>query len=85
MRPRVQELVTGDRISTRKELSEVIGLLITQRQLPFEATLESLESSKSHSKGESLDLWTEADGDRRPGTEIEPLTDIILGRRHKRN
>ena len=85
MKPRVQELVTGDRISTRKELSEVIGLLITQRQLPFEATLESLESSKSHSEGESLDLWTEADGDRRPGAEIEPLTNIILGRRHERN
>jgi hypothetical protein len=85
MKPRVQELVPGDRISTRKELSEVIGLLITQRQLPFEATLESLESSKSHSEGESLDLWTEADGDRRPGAEIEPLTNIILGRRHERN
>jgi hypothetical protein len=85
MKPRTQELVTGDRISTRKELSEVIGLLITQRQLPFEATLESLESSKSHSEGESLDLWTEADGDRRPGAEIEPLTNIILGRRHERN
>jgi hypothetical protein len=85
MKPRVQELVTGDRISTRKELSEVIGLLITQHQLPFEATLESLESSKSHSEGESLDLWTEADGDRRPGAEIEPLTNIILGRRHERN
>lgn len=85
MKPRVQELVTGDRISTRKELSEVIGLLITQRQLPFEATLESLESSKSHSDGEGLDLWSDADGDRRPGAEIEPLTNIILGRRHKRN
>jgi len=85
MKPRAQELATGDRISTRKELSEVIGLLITQRQLPFEAALESLESSKSHSEGESLDLWTEADGDHRPGAEIEPLTNIILGRRHKRN
>ena len=85
MKPSAQELVTGDRISTRKELSEVIGLLITQHQLPFEATLESIESSQSRSEGEGLDLWTDADSDPRPGTEIEPLTNIILGRRHKRN
>ena len=85
MKPSAQELVTGDRISTRKELSEVIGLLITQHQLPFEATLESIESSQSRSEGEGLDLWTDAGGDRRPGAEIEPLTNIILGRRHKRN
>jgi hypothetical protein len=85
MKPSAQELLIDDRISTRKELSEVIGLLITQHQLPFEATLESLESSQSRSEGEGLDLWTDAEGDRRPGAEIEPLTNIILGRRHKRN
>jgi hypothetical protein len=85
MKPSGQELVIGDRISTRKELSEVIGLLITRRQLPFEATLESLESSESRSEAEGLDLWTDADGNRRRGAEIEPLTNIILGRRHKRN
>jgi hypothetical protein len=85
MKPRAQELVTGDRISTRKELSEVIGLLITQHQLPFEATLESLKSSESRSEVESLDLWTNADGDGWLGAEIEPLTNIILGRRYKRN
>jgi hypothetical protein len=85
MKPSAQELVIDDRISTRKELSEVIGLLITQHQLPFEATLESLESSQSRSEGEGLDLWTDAEGDRRPGAEIEPLTNIILGRRHQRN
>jgi hypothetical protein len=85
MKPHAQVLVIGDRISTREELGEVIVLLVKLRQLPFEATLESLESSKSHSEGESLDLWTEADGDHRPGAEIEPLTNIILGRRHKRN
>ena len=85
MKPSAQELLIDDRISTRKELSEVIGLLITQHQLPFEATLESLESPQSRSEGEGLDLWTDAEGDRRPGAEIEPLTNIILGRRHKRN
>jgi hypothetical protein len=85
MKPSAQELVIGDRISTRKELSEVIGLLITQHQLPFEATLESLESSESRSEEEGLDLWTDAGGDRQPGAEIGPLTNIILGRRYKRN
>jgi hypothetical protein len=85
MKPSAQELVIGDRISTRKELSEVIGLLITQHQLPFEATLESLESSESRSEEEGLDLWTDAGGESRPGAEIEPLTNIILGRRYKRN
>ena len=85
MKPSAQEVVIDDRISTRKELSEVIGLLITQHQLPFQATLESLESSQGRSEGEGLDLWTDAEGDRRPGAEIEPLTNIILGRRHKRN
>jgi hypothetical protein len=84
MKPSVQEPLIRDRISTRKELSEVIGLLITQHQLPFEATLESLESSESRSEAEELELWTD-DGDRRQGSEIEPLTNIILGRRHKRN
>ena len=85
MKPSAQELVIGDRISTRNELSEVIGLLITQHQLPFEATLESLESSESRSEEEGLDLWTDAGGESRPGVEIEPLTNIILGRRYKRN
>ena len=85
MKPSAQELVIGDRISTRKELSEVNGLLIIQHLLPFEATLESIESSQSRSEGEGLDPWTDAEGDRRPGAEIEPLTNIILGRRHKRN
>jgi hypothetical protein len=85
MKPSAQELVIGDRISTRKELNEVIGLLIIQHMLPFEATLESLESSGKRSEAEGLDLWTDADSDPRPGTEIEPLTNIILGRRHKRN
>ena len=83
MKPHAQELLMGDRISTRKELSEVIGLLIIQHQLPFEATLESLES-ESRSEAEGLELWTDADGDH-PGAEIEPLTNIILGRRHKLN
>ena len=84
MKPHAQELVIGDRISTREELGEVIVLLVKLRQLPFEATLQSLES-ESHSEAEGLELWTDADGDRRPGAEIEPLTNIILGRRHKLN
>jgi hypothetical protein len=85
MKPSAKELVIGDRISTRRELNEVIGLLIIQRLLPFEATLESLKSSESSSEAEGLDLWTDADGDRRLGAEIEPLTNIILGRMHNSN
>ena len=84
MKPHAQELVIGDRISTREELGEVIVLLVKLRQLPFEATLESLES-ESRSEKEGLELWTGADGDHRPGAEIEPLTNIILGRRNKLN
>ena len=63
----------------------MIGLLIIQHLLPFEATLESLESSGKRSEGESLDLWSHTDGDRRLGVEIEPLTNIILGRKSKLN
>jgi len=85
MKPHAQELVIGDRISTREELGEVIVLLVKLRQLPFEATLESLESSESRSEWEGLELWSDADDHRRPGSEIEPLTNIILGRRQKRN
>lgn len=85
MKPTTQELVIDDRISTRRELNEVIGLLIIQRLLPFEATLESLESSGKRSEAEGLDLWTHTDGDRTPGAEIEPLTNIILGRKNKVN
>jgi hypothetical protein len=69
MKPHAQELVTGDRIPTREELSEVIGLLIPQHQLPFETTLESLQS-ESRSEAEELELWTDADGDGRPGAVI---------------
>lgn len=85
MKPRAQEMGIGDRISTREELGEVIVLLIKLHQLPFEATLESLESSESRSAPEDLELWTDADRGRRPGAEIEPLTNIILGRRHRLN
>ena len=85
MKPHVQELVIGDGISTPEELGEVIVLLVKLRQLPFEATLESLESSDSRSEWEGLELWSDADDHSRPGSEIEPLTNIILGRRHKQN
>jgi hypothetical protein len=85
MKPSVRELIAGDRLSTRRELSEVIGLLITQHQLPFEATLESLESPESRSEMEGPELWADADGDGRQVAEIEPLTNIILGRKHKLN
>ena len=85
MKPHAQGLAIGDRVSTREELGEVIVLLIKLHQLPFEATLESLESSESRSAPEDLELWTDADRGRRPGAEIEPLTNIILGRRYKRN
>jgi hypothetical protein len=84
MKPHAQGLAIGDRVSTREELGEVIVLLVKLRQLPFGATLESLES-ESRSEAEGLELWTDADGDRRPEAEIEPLTNIILGRRHKLN
>jgi hypothetical protein len=55
MKPRGQELVTGDRISTRKELSEVIGLLITQHQLPFEALWSPLHRPRAVPKRK---VWT---------------------------
>ena len=55
------------------------------QQLPFEATLESLESSDSRFEWECLELWSDADEHRGPGAEIEPLTNIILGRRSKLN
>jgi hypothetical protein len=84
MKPHAQEPVIGDRISTREELGEVIVLLVKLRQLPFEATLESLES-ESRCEAEELELWTDADGDHCSEAEIEPLTNIVLGRRHKLN
>ena len=84
MKPHAHELVIGDRISTREELGEVIVLLVKLRQLPFEATLESLQS-ESRSEAEELGLWTDADGDRRSEAETEPLTNIILGRRLRLN
>ena len=85
MKQRAQQLGIDDRISTREELGEVIGLLIKLHQLPFEAVLDSVESSESRSDAEDLELWTDADRGPRPEAEIEPLTDIILGRRHRLN
>jgi hypothetical protein len=84
MKPHAHELVIGDRISTREELGEVIVLLVKLRQLPFEATLESLQS-ESRSEAEELGLWTDADGERWSEAETEPLTNIILGRRLRLN
>jgi hypothetical protein len=85
MKPGGQEMAIGDRISTREELGEVIGLLITLHQLPFEAILDSFESSQSGSEADDLELWTDAGRGRQPGAEIEPLTNIILGRRRTLN
>jgi hypothetical protein len=75
---------TDDRLSTRKELHEVFGLLVELRQLPVEVTSESLEAPESPSAADDLELWTDAHHDRWSG-EIEPLASIILGRRQKLN
>jgi hypothetical protein len=81
MKPREREAGIGDRISTRKELGEVIVQMIELHQLSFEATLESPESSEHCSQEAGLELWTDTDRDGLQGIEIEFLTNTILGRR----
>jgi hypothetical protein len=83
MKPQTQEMGIGDRIATRQELGEVIVQLVKLRELPFEATLESLESSENRLQGDDLELWTDSDRDRVREAEIESLTKIILGRRQR--
>jgi len=72
----------GDRIATRQELGEVIVQLVKLHELPFETTLESLESSENRLEEDDLELWTDSDRDVREA-EIESLTTMILGRREK--
>jgi len=85
MNPHAKTLQSDDRTSTREELGEVIGLLLELHQLPFGSTIESLEASESRPGAEEPELWTDADHDDWSGAEIEPLTNIILGRRHELN
>jgi len=83
MKPHMQEMGTGDRIATRQELGEVIVQLVKLHELPFETTLESLESSENRLQEDDLELWTDSDRDRVREAEIESLTKLILGRREK--
>jgi hypothetical protein len=85
MKRHTQEMGIADRIATRQELGEVIVQLIELRELPFEATLESLESSEDRNQEDDLELWTDSDRDRLRGAEMESLTQIILGRRQRLN
>ena len=82
MKPHTQKMGIGDRIATRQELGEVIVQLVKLHELPFETTLESLESSESRLQEDDLELWTDSDRDVREA-EIESLTTMILGRREK--
>lgn len=83
MKPHTQEMGIGDRIATRQELGEVIVQLVNLHELPFEATLESIESSENRTQEDDLELWTNSDRDRLREAEVESLTKIILGRREK--
>jgi hypothetical protein len=85
MKPYAHAIGTDDRISTREELGEVIGLLINLHQLPVEATLQFLEDSHSRSEVESDELWTEAEREAGPAAQVEPLANFILGRQHRLN
>ena len=85
MKPHTQEMGIGDRIATRQELGEVIVQLVKLHELPFNATLESLESSEDRFQEEDLELWTDSDRDRVREAEIESLTKIILGRKQNLN
>ena len=85
MKAHTQEMGIGDRIATRQELGEVIVQLVKLHELPFEATLESLESSENRLQEDDLELWTDSDRDRLREAEIESLTQIILGRRQRLN
>jgi hypothetical protein len=83
MKPHTQEMGIGARIATRQELGEVIVQLVKLHELPFEATLESLESSENRTQEDDLELWTDSDRDRLREAEVESLTQIILGRRQR--
>ena len=60
MKPHTQKMGIGDRIATRQELGEVIVQLVKVHELPFETTLESLESSENRLQEDDLELWTGA-------------------------
>ena len=85
MKPHTREIAIGDRIATRQELGEVIVQLIKLHELPFEASLESLESYENHSPEDDLEFSTDSDRDRVRGAEIKSLVNIILGRRQPCN
>ncbi len=85
MKPDTREMGIGDRIATRQELGEVIVQMVKLHELPFETTLESLESSENRFQEGDFELWTDSDRDRLREAEIESLTGIILCRRQNLN
>jgi hypothetical protein len=85
MKPSAHAIGTDDRISTREELGQVIGLLIDLHQLPVEASLQILEDSDSRSDVETDGLWTDGDCEAGPAAQVEPLANFILGRQDRLN
>ena len=77
--------VVSEKASSFAMLSATVKFEAVSPTTGIRATLESLESSDSRFEWECLELWSDADEHRGPGAEIEPLTNIILGRRSKLN
>lgn len=85
MKTYARAMGTDDRISTREELGQVIGLLIDLHQLPAEASLQILEDSDSQPHVETDGLWSDVVCGSGPGAPVEPLANFILGRQHGLN
>jgi hypothetical protein len=79
MRQEARNLAREHRTATLHELHQVIGLLIETDQLPLNS-VASFESEGNRSDDKGIEIWTEADPDRSRAADIEPLTNLILGR-----
>jgi len=85
MKPSFYAHDRNDRMLTRDELSEVVGLMADLHQLPFEAALEFVTEWDSPSDQGEAGLWIDADGEDGTGGAIDSLARSIVGLRDRLN
>jgi hypothetical protein len=85
MKPNIYEHDTSDRMLTRDELSEVVGLMADLRQLPFEAVLDFVAEWDRPSDRNEPGLWIDPEGEDGTSGGIDALARSIVGRRDRLN
>ena len=85
MKTSVYVLDRNDRMLTRDELGEVVGLMADLHQLPFEAALEFVTEWDRPSDRDDFGLWIDAAGEGGTRNGIDSLARSIVGGRDTLN